>query len=358
MCAPTGRAAKRLSESTGQEAKTIHRLLEINPQHGGFSRDEENPLDCDLLVADECSMVDVPIMSALVKAIPQRAALLLVGDVDQLPSVGPGQILANIINSAAVPVVRLNEVFRQAAESRIIVNAHRINQGQMPEWAAQPGSDFYFIATDEPEAVVSKILTVVKDRIPRQFGLHPIRDIQVLCPMNRSATGARALNMSLQAALNPDAPFIEKFGWRYSVGDKVMQTENDYDKEVFNGDIGFIQSIDADNNQELVIDFDGRLVHYPFSDLDQLTLAYATTIHKSQGSEYPAVVIPLTMQHYMMLKRNLVYTGVTRGRKLVVLIGQKKAMAMAVKRGDAGRRWSKLAAWLRSDRQSRPKRNN
>ena len=276
----------------------------------------------------------------------QRAALLLVGDVDQLPSVGPGQVLTDIIDSAAVPVVRLTEVFRQAAASRIIVNAHRINHGQMPEWEAQPGSDFYFIASDEPEDVVGKILTVVKERIPRQFGLHPIRDIQVLCPMNRSATGARALNMSLQAALNPDAPGVEKFGWRYSVGDKVMQTENDYDKEVFNGDIGFIRSIDADN-QELVIDFEGRAVQYPFSDLDQLTLAYATTIHKSQGSEYPAVVIPLTMQHYMMLKRNLVYTGVTRGRKLVVLIGQKKAMAMAVKSGDAGRRWSKLAAWLR-----------
>jgi exodeoxyribonuclease V alpha subunit len=272
-----------------------------------------------------------------------------VGDVDQLPSVGPGQVLADIIESAAVPFVRLNEVFRQAAESRIIVNAHRINQGQMPEWEAKPGSDFYFVASDEPEHVVSKILTVVKERIPRQFGFHPIRDIQVLCPMNRGVTGARALSISLQAALNPNASFVERFGWRYSVGDKVMQTENDYDKEVFNGDIGLIRSIDPDHEQELVIDFDGTVIHYPFSDLDQITLAYATTIHKSQGSEYPAVVIPLTMQHYMMLKRNLVYTGVTRGRKLVVLIGQKKAMAMAVKCGDAGRRWSKLAAWLRSD---------
>ena len=273
---------------------------------------------------------------------------LLVGDVDQLPSVGPGQILADIISSAAVPVVRLSEVFRQAAQSRIIVNAHRINQGRMPEWEAKPGRDFYFIAADEPEDVVNKILTVVKERVPRQCRLHPIRDIQVLCPMNRGVTGARALNLSLQAALNPEAPCIEKFGWCFSIGDKVMQTENDY-KEVFNGDIGFIQSIDPDATQELVIDFDGRAVHYPFADLDQLTLAYATTIHKSQGSEYPAVVIPLTLQHYLMLKRNLVYTGVTRGRQLVVLIGQKKALAMAVKSGDAGRRWSKLAAWLRSN---------
>jgi len=347
LCAPTGRAAKRLSDSTGLKAKTIHRLLEVNPQSGGFTRDEDNPLDCDLLVADECSMVDVPIMHALLKAVPQRAALLLVGDVDQLPSVGPGQVLTDIIDSGAVPVVRLTEVFRQAAASQIIVNAHRINHGQMPEWDAPPGSDFYFIATEQPEEVVNKILTVVKERIPRQFGLHPVRDIQVLCPMNRSATGARALNMSLQAVLNPDAPGVEKFGWRYAVGDKVMQTENDYDKEVFNGDIGFIQSVDTDNH-ELVIDFEGRAVHYPFSDLDRLTLAYATTVHKSQGSEYPAVVIPLTMQHYMMLRRNLVYTGVTRGRQLVVLIGQKKAMAMAVKSGDAGRRWSKLAARLRA----------
>jgi len=261
--------------------------------------------------------------------------------------VGPGQVLTDIIDSGAVPVVRLTEVFRQAAASQIIVNAHRINHGQMPEWDAPPGSDFYFIATEQPEEVVNKILTVVKERIPRQFGLHPVRDIQVLCPMNRSATGARALNMSLQAVLNPDAPGVEKFGWRYAVSDKVMQTENDYDKEVFNGDIGFIQSVDTDNH-ELVIDFEGRAVHYPFSDLDRLTLAYATTVHKSQGSEYPAVVIPLTMQHYMMLRRNLVYTGVTRGRQLVVLIGQKKAMAMAVKSGDAGRRWSKLAARLRA----------
>ena len=347
LCAPTGRAAKRLSETTGGEAKTIHRLLEVNPRSGRFTRNENHPLDCDLLVADECSMIDVPLMHALLRAVPPQAAILLVGDVDQLPSVGPGQVLADIIDSGAVALVRLTEVFRQAAESRIIVNAHRINHGQMPEWEARPGSDFYFIVAEDPEDVVRKIIAVVKARIPNQFGFDPIRDIQVLCPMNRGVTGARALNMSLQAVLNPAAPGIERFGWRFAVGDKVMQTENDYDKEVFNGDIGFIRSLDEDN-QELLIDFDGRGVPYPFADLDQLALAYATTIHKSQGSEYPAVVIPVTMQHYVMLKRKLVYTGVTRGRKLVVLIGQKKALAAAVKSADAGRRWSKLAGWLRT----------
>ena len=348
LCAPTGRAAKRLTESTGLEAKTIHRMLEVDPRHGGFSRNADNPLDCDLLVADESSMIDVPLMLALIKAVPRHAALLLVGDVDQLPSVGPGQVLADVIDSGAVPVVRLTEVFRQAAQSRIIVNAHRINQGQMPEIDAAKGakSDFYFIDAQEPEEVAQKLVHVVRERIPQQFALNPIRDIQVLCPMNRSLTGARSLNTLLQEALNPPGPdAVERFGWRYGVGDKVMQTENDYDKEVFNGDMGVVARINAEE-RELVIAFDGRDVVYGFDELDQVTLAYATTVHKSQGSEYPVVVIPVTTQHYVMLQRNLLYTAVTRGKKLVVLIGQRRALAMAVKGKQTTRRWSKLKEWL------------
>lgn len=349
LCAPTGRAAKRLTESTGIEAKTIHRLLEVDPRHGGFARHADRPLECDLLVADECSMIDVPLMHALVKAVPRRAALLLVGDVDQLPSVGAGQVLEDVIASGALPVVRLTEVFRQAAKSRIIVNAHRINQGRMPELDTEKGTltDFYFIDAEEPEEVVHKLVQVVTQRIPAQFGLSPVTDIQVLCPMNRSSTGARALNTVLQAALNPPgAASVERFGARFGAGDKVMQTENDYDKEVFNGDVGIVARVDQEE-REVAIEFDGRSVVYGFDELDQVVLAYATTVHKSQGSEYPAVVIPVTTQHYMMLRRNLVYTAVTRGRKLVVMIGQRKALAMAINARTDQRRWTKLKEWLR-----------
>jgi exodeoxyribonuclease V alpha subunit len=347
LCAPTGRAAKRLAETTGLEAKTIHRLLEVNPRDGRFRRNEQSPLDCDLLVVDESSMVDVPLMASLVRAIPPRAALLLVGDVDQLPSVGPGQVLGDVLTSGAVPVVRLIDVFRQAAESRIITNAHRINQGEMPETGAREGaSDFYFIEASEPDEAARRIVQVVKERIPQRFGLDPVRDVQVLCPMNRGSAGARTLNVELQKALNPPGPLrVERFGWVFGVGDKVMQIENDYDKEVYNGDLGFISAIDVDLAQ-LTIDFDGRPVPYEFAELDRVVLAYATTIHKSQGSEYPAVVIPLTTQHYPMLQRNLVYTGVTRGRKLVVIVGQRKALGLAVRNVDARRRWSKLREWL------------
>ena len=346
LCAPTGRAAKRLSESTGLEAKTIHRLLETDPRTGRFRRDEEAPLDCDLLVVDETSMVDVPLMRALLRALPDQAALLLVGDVDQLPSVGPGQVLADIIASGAVPVVRLTEVFRQAAESRIIVNAHRINQGLMPDLIRAKSGDFYFVGAADPEDGVGKVLAVVQERIPKRFGLNPIRDIQVLCPMNRGGFGARSLNIELQKALNPPGDIrIERFGWTFCPGDKVMQVENDYDKDVFNGDLGIVSAIDLEEGQ-LVADFDGRKVTYGFGELDELVLAYATTIHKSQGSEYPAVVIPLTTQHYPMLQRNLVYTGVTRGKRLVILVGQRKALAIAVKGARARRRWSKLRGWL------------
>ena len=347
LCAPTGRAARRMTETSGFEARTIHRLLEVDPASGGFRRDAEHPVDCDLLVVDETSMVDVPLMHALVKAVPDRAALLIVGDIDQLPSVGPGQVLADIIGSGAVPVVRLTEVFRQAAESRIIVNAHRINAGDVPELDPPEAiSDFYFVPADDPESAVPRVLELVRTRIPRRFGLDPVRDIQVLCPMNRGGVGARSLNIELQAVLNPAGERrVERFGWTFAPGDKVMQVENDYDKEVYNGDIGRIDDVDPDLG-EVTARFDGRAVAYGFGELDALVPAYATTIHKSQGSEYPAVVIPLMTQHYVMLRRNLLYTGVTRGKRLVVLVGQRKAIAIAVRAASGRRRWSKLREWM------------
>ena len=347
LCAPTGRAAKRMAEATGFEAKTIHRLLEVNPKVGGFKRGTDNPLECDLLVIDETSMVDVMLMQALMKAIPDNAALLIVGDIDQLPSVGPGQVLADIITSGSVPVVRLTEVFRQAAESKIITSAHQINRGAIPDLTKPEGeSDFYFVQADDPESAVPKIVDLVKTRIPQRFGLDPIRDIQVLCPMNRGGVGARSLNIELQKALNPAGERkVERFGWTFAPGDKVMQIENDYDKEVYNGDIGYIDDVDPDAG-ELTASFDGRAVTYGFGELDTLVPAYAATIHKSQGSEYPAVVIPVMTQHYTMLQRNLLYTGVTRGKRLVVLVGQKKAVAIAVKNVSGRRRWSKLDEWL------------
>jgi exodeoxyribonuclease V alpha subunit len=347
LCAPTGRATKRMTEATGFEAKTIHRLLEVDPRSGGFKRGEDNPLDCDLLVIDETSMVDVMLMQALLRAVPDKAALLIVGDIDQLPSVGPGQVLADTIASGAVPVVRLTEVFRQAAQSRIITNAHRINQGLMPELShSGTESDFYFVQADDPETAVGRIIELVKTRIPNRFGLDPIRDVQVLCPMNRGGVGARSLNIELQAVLNPAGDRkVERFGWTFAPGDKVMQIENDYDKEVYNGDIGYIDDVDP-NAGEIAVSFDGRSVAYGFGELDMLVPAYAATIHKSQGSEYSAVVIPVLTQHYPMLQRNLLYTGVTRGKKLVVLVGQKKAVAIAVRNASGRRRWSKLAEWL------------
>nr|WP_264654759.1 ATP-dependent RecD-like DNA helicase [Azospirillum canadense] len=351
LAAPTGRAAKRLSESTGMEAKTIHRLLETDPKAGGFKRDETYPLDCDLLVVDETSMVDVPLMNALLRAVPGRAALLLVGDVDQLPSVGPGQVLGDIIASGAVPVVRLTEIFRQAATSRIIVNAHRINAGQMPDWPRAgtreaEESDFYFVEAATPEVGVARVIEIVRDRIPRRFGFDPVRDVQVLCPMNRGGMGARSLNIELQAVLNPPGELrVERFGWVFGVGDKVMQVENDYDKEVYNGDLGIVSAIDPEEGT-LTATFDGRPVTYEYGELDEIVLAYATTIHKSQGSEYPVVVIPVVTQHYTMLQRNLIYTGVTRGKRLVVMVGQRRALAMAVRGAQGRRRWSKLREWL------------
>jgi ATP-dependent exoDNAse (exonuclease V), alpha subunit - helicase superfamily I member len=345
LCAPTGRAAKRLSEVTGLEAKTIHRLLEFQPAAGDFKRNAESPLECDVLVSDESSMIDLPLFHKLIQALPEPAHLLLVGDIDQLPSIGPGSVLADIIRSNAVPVVRLTEIFRQSAFSKITANAHRIKAGQMPQ-LQEPAeeSDFFFIERDDPAAIQSTILELVKERIPKKLGLDPILDIQVLSPMNRGSLGAREMNMQLQQLLNPhraNEPTIERFGWQFRLRDKVIQTENDYDKEVFNGDIGQIVKIEREE-QELTIRFDDRDVPYDFGELDEVSLAYAITIHKSQGSEFPAVVIPVAMQHYMLLQRNLVYTAITRGRKMVVLVGQKRAFASAVRNDNVGQRFSAL----------------
>jgi exodeoxyribonuclease V alpha subunit len=348
LAAPTGRAAKRLSDCTGMEAKTLHRLLETNPVKGGFSKNEEYPLDCDLLIIDEVSMVDVPLMHAVLKALPSSAALFLVGDIDQLPSVGPGQVLNDLIQSERFPIIRLTEVFRQAATSQIITAAHAINQGKLPTLttSSEIESDFYFIQAVTPEDALSKIIKLVKERIPSKFGFSPISDIQVLCPMGRGLVGAKNLNVELQNVMNPPTnKSINRFGWTYGVGDKVMQIENNYEKNVYNGDIGIIQNISHEES-EVIISFDDRLVTYDFGECDEIVLAYATTIHKSQGSEYPAVIIPLMMQHYTMLKRNLIYTGITRGKKLVIIVGEKKALAIAVKHQAKQKRWSSLKTRL------------
>jgi exodeoxyribonuclease V alpha subunit len=347
LCAPTGRAAKRLSETTGREARTIHRLLEFDPGLGGFKRDREHPLDLDLLIVDEASMVDIVLMNQLVRAVPPWACLVLVGDVDQLPSVGPGSVLADIINSRTVAVVRLTEIFRQAGQSWIVRAAHAVNQGEMPESAPAGQGDFYFIEVNTPNIILERIITLLRDRIPARFGLDAFRDVQVLAPMKRSELGTRNLNSCLQGVLNPSppGPQVQRFGWTFRIGDKVLQTVNDYQKEVFNGDIGRVAAID-EVDQELTVDYEGRSVLYDFGELDELTLAFATSIHKGQGSEYPAVVIPLHTQHYMMLQRNLLYTGITRGKKLVVLVGSRKALSLAVQRQDTARRYSALCRRL------------
>ena len=342
LAAPTGRAAKRMSEATGLAAKTIHRLLEYEPATSGFKHDGNKPLKGDVFVIDETSMLDVVLAYQLIRAIPKDAALILVGDVDQLPSVGPGCVLRDIIESGVIPVCRLTEVFRQAAQSAIITNAHKVNQGQIPYFPqgkveSPDETDFYFIEADDPEKAVSLVMRLTCESIPQRFGFDRVNDIQVLTPMQRGVLGARNLNTVLQESLNPHGPSVERYGWTFRIGDKVIQTVNNYDKDVFNGDIGRIVKLD-EIEQEIVIQFDSRDVIYDFNELDEVMLSYATTVHKSQGSEYPAVVMPIHTQHYALLQRNLLYTAITRGRKLVVLIGSRKAVSIAVRRMESRRR--------------------
>ncbi len=344
LAAPTGRATKRLAETTGRTAKTIHRLLEFDPATGDFIRNQDHPLNGDLFVLDETSMVDIVLGHQVLRAIPQEACVILVGDVDQLPSVGPGSVLADLIASNVVPVVRLTEIFRQASQSRIIKAAYAINHGRLPELSASEElTDFYFVELNEPEEIQDMLVRLVKERIPARFGFNPQSDIQVLTPMNRSVLGARNLNQVLQAALNPGdgGPEVERFGWTFRIGDRVIQNENSYDRDVFNGDLGIVEMINR-IEQTMTVNFEGRSVEYDFADLDELALAYVLSIHKSQGSEFPCIVIPLHTQHYLMLQRNLLYTAVTRGKKLVVLVGTKKAFGMAVRRVDTGQRCTAL----------------
>ena len=344
LAAPTGRATKRLAETTQRSARTIHRLLDFDPATGEFKRNAKRPLTGDLFVLDETSMVDVVLGHQFQRAVPNEACVILVGDVDQLPSVGPGSVLADLINSRAVPVVRLTEIFRQASQSQIVTAAYAINNGRMPNLTTpEELTDFYFVECNEPEAIQDMLVRLVKDRIPARFGCDPKSDIQVLTPMNRSLLGARNLNQVMQEALNPsdNGPEIQRFGWTFRIGDRVIQTENNYDRDVFNGDLGVVEKMNR-IEQEMVVNFEGRPVKYDFADLDELSLAYVLSIHKSQGSEFPCVVIPLHTQHYMMLQRNLLYTAVTRGRKLVVVVGTKKALGMAIRRADTRQRYTAL----------------
>ena len=328
LAAPTGRAAKRMSEATGMEAKTIHRLLEYNPQDG-YKRNDENPLEGDALIVDECSMIDILLMNNLLKAVPVGMRLVFVGDIDQLPSVGAGNVLRDIIDSQRIPVVRLVRIFRQAQKSRIVMNAHTINQGRFPDTSNGRDTDFFFMREDDPERAAETIVRLVKERLPRAYRESPDR-IQVLTPMQRGVVGAANLNLLLQQALNPSGPSLNRGGYTYRQGDRVMQQRNNYDKDVFNGDLGYIREVDTEE-RTLKVDFDGKWVEYDVTELDELTLAYATTIHKAQGSEYPIVVMPVLMTHFVMLQRHLIYTGITRAKKICVLIGATKALAYAVR---------------------------
>ena len=349
LAAPTGRAAKRLGESTGREAKTIHRLLEyaageVNP----WRRNKHNPLEADLIVVDEVSMVDLSLMNRLLEAVPQSACVVFVGDRDQLPSVGAGSVLADLIDSGTVAVARLTEIHRQAGARHIVRAAHAVHAGELPESAPTPDGDFYFIEVDDPTGVLDRILTMVKERIPKKFGLDPLRDIQVLSPMNKSDLGVQNLNKLLQEALNPPGGAeVQRYGGVFRVGDKVIQNRNNYQREVFNGDIGRVTAID-EVDQMLAVDFDGRSVEYEFNDLDELQHAFAISIHKSQGSEYPAVIVPVHTQHYIMLQRNLLYTAITRGRRLVVLVGSRKALWLAATKADTTMRFG-LLKWRLQD---------
>ena len=344
LAAPTGRAAKRLSEATGMEAKTIHRLLEAKPPEG-YKHNEENPLSGDVLIVDECSMIDIILMYNLLKAMPDSMTLVMVGDADQLPSVGAGNVLSDMIASGVIPMVRLERIFRQAMGSRIITNAHRINKGQPIDLSGGKDADFFFDEREDPSVVAEVIVKYCKKNLPHHFKVSPIHDIQVLTPMQRGEIGAVNLNQKLQEALNPGSVYLRRGGIQYRLKDKVMQVRNDYDKEVFNGDIGFITKVDLEE-RELTVDFEGREVVYDVSELDELVLAYATTIHKSQGSEYPIVVMPFMMSHYIMLQRNLLYTGVTRAKKIIMMVGQKKAIHYAIQNDKAVRRNTRLAERL------------
>ena len=327
LAAPTGRAAKRMSEATGMEAKTIHRLLEYNPADG-YKRNDENPLEGDVLIVDECSMIDILLMNNLVKALPETMHLILVGDIDQLPSVGAGNVLRDIIDSERVPVVRLTRIFRQAQTSRIVMSAHAINEGKFPDISNGKDTDFFFIKNDDADAVATAIVDLVKNRLPKGYHM-PLSKIQVLTPMQRGVVGSANLNLILQEALNPTKEGLSRGGYNFRKGDRVMQIRNNYDKEVFNGDLGYIESVNQED-RTLMVNFEERLVEYEVSELDELSLAYATTIHKAQGSEYPIVVMPVLMKHYVMLQRNLIYTGITRAKKVCVLIGSTKALAYAI----------------------------
>jgi exodeoxyribonuclease V alpha subunit len=345
LAAPTGRAAKRMNEATSWEAKTIHRLLEYTPHKGVFKRDEDDPLEVDVVIIDEASMVDTLLMYHLLKAIPSEAHLILVGDVDQLPSVGPGNVLKDIIKSGKFTVVRLTEIFRQAQESMIVVNAHRVNQGELPLLKDIDKPDFQFIQEEDPEKILQNILDLCSEKIPGQFGFHPLREIQVLTPMHKGTIGVANLNIELQKRLNPGEPDVIHGARSFRTGDKVMQVINNYEKDVFNGDIGWISKINPEE-REVTIDFDGKLVPYDYPDLDEVVLAYAISVHKAQGSEYPAVVLPVVTQHFMLLQRNLIYTGITRAKKLVVMIGTKKALAIAIRNNKPQRRYTLLSERL------------
>ncbi len=343
LAAPTGRAAKRMREATGHQAKTIHRMLKYSVQKGGFQKNEINPLKCDLLIVDEASMIDSVLMHHVLKAVPPQATFVMVGDINQLPSVGPGNVLKDIIASGAVPVVELTEIFRQAQESSIVVNAHRINRGQLPklEPDRQQLEDFFLVEQEDPEEVLRIILELIKERIPKRFGLDPLKDIQVLTPMHRGIVGSENLNLELQNALNPRPDGITRGGRSFRVNDKVMQTKNNYEKGIFNGDIGRITRINPES-QQTHIAFDNREVLCEHSELDEIVLAYAISVHKSQGSEYPAVVFPILMQHYLLLQRNLIYTGITRAKTLVVMVGTKKALSTGIKNDKTRKRYTSL----------------
>jgi exodeoxyribonuclease V alpha subunit len=341
LAAPTGRAAKRMSEITHKKAFTIHALLEMDFSAGGFKRNRDNPLACDLIIIDEASMIDVLLMNHLLKAIPSHARVLLIGDIDQLPSVGPGNVLKDMIGSTRIRVTELKQIFRQAAGSRIVTNAHRINHGEFPDLSPRSNSDFAFIECETPEQIMEEILKLIKVRIPKEYRFHRFEDIQVLSPMRRGVIGTENLNAILQEQLNPQKEALTRMGRRFQVGDKVMQIRNNYQKLVFNGDIGKIVEIDM-SEQMIKVAFDGKLIDYDFSEIDELVLAYAVSIHKYQGSECPCIIIPVHTSHFKLLYRNLLYTGITRGKKLVILVGSKKAIAIAIHNEEVRKRHTGL----------------